>query len=64
MTVNMPILAYSSQEDHPDVGIVEMGNDSAGQQVLNSYNIQVQDNPPSKLSTGGNVTDFVHVQQE
>ena len=63
MPVNMPILAYSSQEDHPDVGIVEMGNDSAGQQVLNSYNIQVQDNPPSKLS-GGNVTDFVHVQQE
>ena len=63
MTVNMPILAYSSQEDHPDVGIVEMGNDSAGQ-VLNSYNIQVQDNPPSKLSTGGNVTDFVHIQHE
>ena len=59
MTVNMPILAYSSNEDAKD-DMVDMNRMSNGeQQVIGAYNIRVQDNPPSKLSTNGNVTDFI-----
>ena len=37
---------------------------SADQQVIGAYNIQVQDNPPSKLTSHGNVTDFIRMQEQ
>ena len=64
MTVDMPILAYSSQEDKDTTEVVEIGGNGGG-----AYKIQVQDNNNNPISSQsamstGNVTDFVRMQQQ